>query len=242
MSESIENKFKSTDSYRQFSEMEKAQTDRLIDKFCLCASQTLSAFLSKELRCDNSKILNIDSKLSVDEDTSLISGEFTVKAEILHAGESKILEIPLKAEKGEMILPTVEVLNSVIKSTQSLQMVASLKLKKEIDNNIVKINEYQEARKNGTLTPISTEIKKEAASAPSGAGNLLSDVLKVNKAFMPTGIKVGDVIFIDSAKYRVVNGDEDKLNSEGSGVYWTLSRLIDVLGKDEVVIDVQNKF
>lgn len=233
--------FKRPDTYRQTLEAEQMKANRVFDSFCIEASKKVNSFFTEKLNCSSSRVVKYSHKL-VAEDASKIDGDINYTVSVEHGNELKTVDVPVKVTNNEAILPEETVMASVLSSASSLRVTASLKVSEEIQANIKRINEFETYKQEEfEKTLASTSIQRTAASVTSPADQLAPN-LKINKDFLPSGVKVGDVLYVDAAQYRIVSGDDDKLNSEGSGVYWTLSRVLDVLGKDEKVINVQDKF
>lgn len=233
--------FKRPDTFRQTREAEQMKANRVFDSFCIEASKKVNSFFTEKLNCSSSRVVKYSHNLIADDSTK-IDGDINYTVSVEHGNELKSVEVPVKVVNNEAILPEESVLASVLTATTSLRATANLKVSEEIQENIKRINDRETYKKEEfEKTLSSTSIQKTAASVTSPADQL-SPNLKINKDFLPSGVKVGDVLYIDSAQYRIVSGDDDKLNVEGSGVYWTLSKVLDVLGKDEKVINVQDKF
>lgn len=235
--------FKRPDTYRQTLEAEQMKFARVFDSFCIEASQKVNTFLTEKCNCTGSKVVKFAHKLTMDDSSNtIINGEIDFTVEALYDGETKTIEVPVKVTENKTELPENKVLVSQLDSAKSARAVEALKIKQEIESNIQKINENETFKKEAFEQTLNGTGMQKVASSVSAPANMLSETLKINKDFLPAGVGVGDVLYIDAAKYRIVSGDDDKLNVEGSGVYWTLSKVLDILDKDEKVINVQDKF
>lgn len=80
---------------------------------------------------------------------------------------------------------------------------------------------------------IVTRIKKEAESGISVPLGYQPTSIRVNKAFLPCDLDVGDTIVLDGVKYKVINKDENKLSTIGEGSYFVLVPVFEDGGKKD---------
>ncbi|MEM3509491.1 MAG: hypothetical protein QXL51_00280 [Candidatus Aenigmatarchaeota archaeon] len=77
------------------------------------------------------------------------------------------------------------------------------------------------------------KIKKEAESGISVPFGYQTSTIRINKAFLPDNLEVGDVIVLDGITYKLVSKDENKLSTIGEGSYYVFTPVIEVGGIDD---------
>ncbi|MEM4460594.1 MAG: hypothetical protein QXY70_00465 [Nanopusillaceae archaeon] len=75
-------------------------------------------------------------------------------------------------------------------------------------------------------------IKKEAESGISVPFGYQTSTIRINKAFLPDNLEVGDIIVLDGITYKLISKDENKLSTIGEGSYYVFVPVIEVGGID----------
>ena len=118
-------------------------------------------------------------------------------------------------------------------SVLNLDKVSMIETIKNTSGEIAKAEKREGAEARNLVASIVTKpvqvlapiTKVASPSTPDHGG--YACVLKINKAQFPESLKVGDIINVDGMQYRIVDGNEGKLSSAGTGVYWTLQQVTD---------------
>jgi len=199
---------KVADTGRYRKEGEELRLRRVREGLAFETSKKLLTLFA-DLHCDKAAV--VSQTIDLTETEKGFDGKISYSLGTIHAGETKIVEIPVSFVDGNPQIPEKSVVESVLSSTEGDRKKTNAMLRKEVDDFIA-----------AKSTILSVPISKTASSAPSAA-NVLAPVMNIEKTWLPCDVKVGDVLFVDGAKYRVTSGDHKKLASESSGCFWTLT-------------------
>lgn len=198
---------KSSDSFRQKMEVENMQVTRLKEATAYRAGESLLKLFSA-LKCDRTSI--VSQSIDLTESDKGYNGTVTYSINTIHDGDTKLASIPVSFKEGTAELPESIVVESVLKAAEGTRKKIEASLRKEVSDWIDSRN-------------VAASLTKIASAGPSPAGSTLAPVLSLDKTWLPTDIKVGDLLFIGNAKYRVTSGDAGKLSADSDGSFWTMS-------------------
>jgi hypothetical protein len=168
----------------------------------LDAIRMVSARKSPEISLDANQKFNgtvyVTATLGHDNDFKTVTFSIALKESVLSLDKASMIAA-IKNTKGEIAKAEKQ------EAVEARSMVASIVTKPQVST---------------------APITKVASPSTVDHGGYAC-VLKINKAQFPESLKVGDIINVDGMQYRIVDGNEGKLSSAGTGVYWTLQKVTD---------------
>jgi hypothetical protein len=197
---------------RQFDEQNKIASDRQAGLLISEIGTNLINLLKKSaLKIDNVSILNTASALDKTENSNY-SGNIEFTTRVIHGGYNKKLNLIVECKESKYTLPDISAVGAKLDATDCEENITLLDIQKQ----------DEEGKK--ALAEMNVGLTKTASSSPFPSTGL-SEILHVDKTWLPDSLKVDDVVNIDGVKYKIANDSHNKLSTDSDGSFWTL-RLI----------------
>ena len=215
---------KAADTGRLHAEMLDSQSVRLKEALAFRASQEVLALVAS-LKCEGSHVISQTIELA--ESEKGLNGKVSYAVSTIHGGDTRLVTIPVMVKEGAVTVPEAIVVESILNSAKGMQKTAALNLRNEVDEFI--------SNRTAVVEP---ELTKVASAGPSAPCSNMASVINCDKTWLPSDLKVGDTLFIGSAKYKVTNGSIGKLSSDSDGSFWTLSLVSEMADPKENLVTI----
>jgi hypothetical protein len=159
------------------------------------------------------------------------SGKVAVQAEIMDKTGIKRIALDIIFSADNYKLPTdadiTKAISAVVSEQEKFSQVVDAEIKAKLDQ--IDAEEKHKALQTEVAleTPVvAPALKKEAAGSIQPQESQIQPVFKINRAFLPQSLQVGQSIDLDGVRYRLVSKhDGTQLDkSADSGSLWTFER------------------
>jgi len=195
------------DVTRQHEEKTELSLGRQTDSVTNVVANKLIAFL-KTLQNDRVDIVAIGKNLAKN-DTNGFDGSIDFTFKVLHAGKTKDLNLKVMLKNSSFDMPNPKTITARLNDVISHEAAAEETLKNEMTASINKIE---------------AAYKEEAIVKEAGLQTTIAPhpVIHVQKLWLPSSLKIGDIINLEGSQYKIVSDDHNKMSSASDGIFWTL--------------------
>jgi hypothetical protein len=195
------------DVTRQREESTIIANNRQADMLTNDMANRLIAFI-KTLKTDKVTVTAIGKNLQKDDETNLFNGSVDFSFGVLHSGLTKELNLKLPVKNSSFDMPSDKVILAELEKVVSKEEKTSDELKTEMENNIKAMS-----------TPSEDTLDKSAQMMTSLNPH---PVIHVQKTWLPSSLKISDIINLDGARYKIISDDHNKMSASSDGTFWTL--------------------
>jgi hypothetical protein len=221
-------KFKQASGFHQYMESQLQKMANLKRSLTEKATSELIAHLNKS----HGPVRVIASHPSLDYELDKgYSGKVEVQAEVMDKSGIKRIALDIVFSADSYKLPTDADIAKAISATASEQDKFTQAVDAEIKAKLEQIDAEEAHKAEQTETALATPsaapaLKKEAAGSIQPQESQIQPVFKINRAFLPQSLQVGQTIDLDGVRYRLVSKhDGTQLDkSADSGSMWTFER------------------
>lgn len=200
------------DVTRQYDEKQELSIGRQTDFVTNDVANKLMAFL-KTLKTDRVSIVSIGKNLAKNEKNSFDGSiDFTFK--VLHAGLTKDIDLKIILKNSSFDLPNATTITARLNDVISHEANIEKDLKTEMTT---------------TINNIEAAYKEEGLTKEAGIQTIVTQVhpvIHVQKLWLPSSLKIGDVINLEGSQYKIVSDDHNKMSSDSDGIFWTLRECV----------------